>query len=44
MTARTTTVNPARRPHRRTTKPNIVKLIPGKTPLPLGSRIEGGRR
>jgi hypothetical protein len=44
MTARPTTVDAARRPHRRTGKPNIVQLIPGQSPLPLGSRIKGGHR
>jgi hypothetical protein len=28
----------AERPGRRTVRPNIVRLIPGETPLPIGPR------
>ena len=42
MTAKSVrTIAPSRRPNR-TARPNVVKLIPGQTPLPIGPRSEGG--
>jgi hypothetical protein len=38
------TVTASRRPDRRAARPNVVQLVPGRTPLPVGSAIEGGRR
>jgi hypothetical protein len=30
----------ARRDYRRASRPNVVQLIPGRTPLPIGPRKE----
>jgi hypothetical protein len=34
------TVTAIRRPYRRAARPNIVRLVPGRTPLPIGPRKE----
>jgi hypothetical protein len=32
------TVTPAKRPYKRVARPNVVQLIPGRTPQPIGPR------
>ena len=40
MTVKTTRPDATRRQNRRPTRANVVQLIPGRTPLPIGPRKE----